>query len=78
MGSSPCSPTSWRRCGKTATRTWQVLQNAGAQVAREDMALEPAYFTMLPGNAEKRPRPGTISTWNYASLAGMHAFPAGA
>jgi type IV secretion system protein VirB4 len=63
---------------QTATRTWQVLQNAGAQVAREDMALEPAYFTMLPGNAEKRPRPGTISTWNYAALAGMHAFPAGA
>jgi type IV secretion system protein VirB4 len=54
-----------------------ILQNAGAQVAREDTALQAAYFTMLPANDQLRPRPGTISTWNYAALAGMHAFPAG-
>ena len=60
-----------------ANDAWHILQNAGAQVAREDSALQSAYFSMLPGNTEMRPRPGTISTWNYASLAGMHAFPAG-
>jgi type IV secretion system protein VirB4 len=61
-----------------ADEAWLILQNSGAQVAREDAALQAAYFTMLPGNDQLRPRPGTISTWNYASLAGMHAYPAGA
>jgi type IV secretion system protein VirB4 len=56
---------------------WHILQKAGAQVAREDDALEAAYFSMLPGNSHLRPRPGAVSTWNYASLAAMHAYPAG-
>ena len=60
-----------------ANDAWHILQKAGAQVAREDAALHAAYFSMLPENTELRPRPATISTWNYASLAGMHAFPAG-
>lgn len=60
-----------------ANEAWHLLQEAGAQVAREDSALEAAYFSMLPGNSRLRPRPGVISSWNYASLAAMHAFPAG-
>lgn len=62
---------------EVANAAWHIMQNAGAQVAREDDALEAAYFSMLPGNSHLRPRPGAISTWNYASLASMHAFPAG-
>lgn len=62
---------------EVANSAWHILQNAGAQVAREDDALEAAYFSMLPGNSHLRPRPGAISTWNYASMAAMHAFPAG-
>lgn len=60
-----------------ATQAWNTLQAAGAQVAREDAALKSAYFFMLPGNLHLRPRPGVITSWNFASLAGMHAFPAG-
>jgi type IV secretion system protein VirB4 len=60
-----------------ANSAWHVLQDAGAQVAREDDALEAAYFSMLPGNLRYRPRPGVVSTRNYASLASMHAYPAG-
>jgi type IV secretion system protein VirB4 len=63
---------------RVANATFDLLQNTGMQVAREDKALEGAYFTMLPDNGDLRPRPGTISTWNYASMAGMHAYPAGA
>lgn len=60
-----------------ATKAWHTLQDAGSQVAREDSALEAAYMTMLPGNGRFRPRPGVISSWNYASLASMHAYPSG-
>lgn len=60
-----------------ANEAWHLLQDAGAQVAREDLGLEGAYFSMLPGNSRFRPRPGMISSWNYASLAAMHAYPAG-
>jgi type IV secretion system protein VirB4 len=60
-----------------AKDAWRTLQRAGFQVAREDRALQAAWLSMLPGNAYLRPRPGVVSTFNYASLAGMHAFPAG-
>jgi type IV secretion system protein VirB4 len=60
-----------------AKDAWNALQATGAQVAREDWALHAAYFSMLPGNLHLRPRPGVVSSWNYASMAGMHAFPAG-
>lgn len=63
--------------GATANDAWHVLQNSGAQVARENEALEAAYFSMLPGNAQYQPRPGAATSWNYASLAAMHAYPAG-
>lgn len=60
-----------------ANQSYELIQGTGAQVAREDKALEGAYFSMLPDLAEFRPRPATISTWNYASMAAMHAYPAG-
>lgn len=54
-----------------------LLSNAGFQVARDDIALEGAYASMLPGNADLRPRSGATTTFNFASLAAMHAFPPG-
>jgi type IV secretion system protein VirB4 len=62
---------------QVANDAWHTLQNAGCQVAREDIAMEGAYFAMLPGNGHLRPRPGAVTSWNYAALAGMHAFSAG-
>jgi type IV secretion system protein VirB4 len=62
---------------RIANEAWHALQDAGCQVAREDDALEAAYFSMLPGNGHLRPRPGAVTTFNYAAMAGMHAFPAG-
>ena len=60
-----------------ANTAWHTLQDAGAQVAREDDALEAAYYSMLL-NTNLRPRPGAATSYNFASLAGMHSFPAGA
>ncbi len=62
---------------KVATNAWKVLAGSGAQVAREDAALESAYFSMLPDNRHLIPRPGTATSWNWASLNSMHSFPAG-
>lgn len=67
-----------RSLTQVSNDAWHILQNAGAQVAREDKALEAAYFSMLPGNTRLRPRPGVVSTRNFVSLAPMHGYPAGA
>ena len=53
------------------------LANAGAAVAQESRAMEAAYFAQLPGNFSWRPRPGVISSRNFAHLAGFDAFPRG-
>jgi type IV secretion system protein VirB4 len=60
-----------------ATAAWSSLANAGATVAREGQALEAALFSLVPGNARLRPRPGYISSINMAALAPLHAFPTG-
>lgn len=62
---------------ETANAAWHTLQNTGLHAAREDLALEAAYLSMMPGNGRYRPRPWVVSTSNFASLAGMHAFPSG-
>ncbi|MEA9776962.1 VirB4 family type IV secretion/conjugal transfer ATPase [Xanthomonas campestris pv. raphani] len=46
-------------------------------VAREDLALEAAYWAQLPGNFKDRPRPAPITTRNFAGLVAMHNYPQG-
>lgn len=61
-----------------AARARRDLAESGAVVAREDLALEAAYWAQLPGNLRLRTRPGAISSRNFAAMASLHNYPAGA
>ena len=54
------------------------LAESGAVVVREDLGLEAAYWAQLPGNMHLRTRPGAISSRNFAAMASLHNYPAGA
>ena len=60
-----------------ATAAWRDLADSGAVAARETLGLEAAYFSLVPGNARLRVRPGVISSRNFAALAPLHGFPEG-
>ena len=46
-------------------------------VAREDLALEAAFWAQLPGNFPLRPRKAPITSRNFAAMSGFHNHPAG-
>jgi type IV secretion system protein VirB4 len=46
-------------------------------VAREDLALESAFWAQLPGNFSHRPRKAPITSRNFAALSAFHNFPTG-
>jgi type IV secretion system protein VirB4 len=54
-----------------------LLSDAGLTVAREDLALEAAYWAQLPGAFSWRPRKAVISSRNFAAMAAFHAYPGG-
>jgi len=54
-----------------------LLSDAGLTVAREDLALEAAYWAQLPGAFSWRPRKAVISSRNFAAMAPFHAYPGG-
>jgi type IV secretion system protein VirB4 len=54
-----------------------LLADAGMTVAREDLALEAAYWAQLPGNFAYRPRKAPITSRNVAAMANFHNFPVG-
>ncbi|MDP9014448.1 MAG: VirB4 family type IV secretion/conjugal transfer ATPase [Pseudomonadota bacterium] len=54
-----------------------VLADTGMLVAREDMALEAAFWAQLPGNFPVRPRKSPITSRNLAAMAPFHNFPSG-
>jgi type IV secretion system protein VirB4 len=56
-------------------RTW--CGETGMVVAREDLALEAAFWAQLPGNFAFRPRKAPITSRNFAGLAPLHNFPVG-
>ncbi|MBP2300910.1 VirB4 family type IV secretion/conjugal transfer ATPase [Azospirillum picis] len=64
--------------GEVAARARRDLADSGAVVAREDLALEAAYWAQLPGNMRLRPRPGAVSSRNLAAMASLHNYPTGA
>src|SRR6185503_6796981 len=53
------------------------LADTGMTVAREDLALEAAFWAQLPGNFPMRPRKAPITSRNFAAMAAFHNFPAG-
>lgn len=54
-----------------------ILADTGMTVAREDLALEAAFWAQLPGNFSLRPRKAPITSRNFAALAPFHTFPSG-
>ena len=54
-----------------------LLADTGMLVAREDLALEAAFWAQLPGNAALRPRKAPITSRNFAAMAPFHNFPCG-
>ena len=54
-----------------------LLADSGMTVAREDLALEPAFSAQLPGNFPLRPRKAPITSRNFAAMVPFHNYPAG-
>jgi len=53
------------------------LADTGMIVAREDLALEAAFWAQLPGHFPMRPRKAPITSRNFAALAPFHNYPMG-
>lgn len=54
-----------------------ALADSGCVVAREDLALEAAFWSQLPGNFKYRPRPAPITSYNFVGMSAFHNFPTG-
>jgi type IV secretion system protein VirB4 len=54
-----------------------LLAESGLVTAREDLALEAAFWAQFPGNFARRVRPAAITSRNFAGLAPFHTYPAG-
>ncbi|MBV9696014.1 MAG: VirB4 family type IV secretion/conjugal transfer ATPase, partial [Gammaproteobacteria bacterium] len=54
-----------------------LLGDTGLTVAREDLALEAAFWAQLPGNFALRPRKAPISSRNFSAMVPFHNFPTG-
>ncbi|MEP6886680.1 MAG: VirB4 family type IV secretion/conjugal transfer ATPase, partial [Gammaproteobacteria bacterium] len=54
-----------------------LLADTGMLVAREDLALEAAFWAQLPGNFPIRPRKAPITSRNFAAMAPFHNYPMG-
>jgi type IV secretion system protein VirB4 len=70
-------PEALSRLEQSVANARAVLGDAGIVVAREDFALEAAFWGQLPGNFIARPRRAPITSRNFAGLAALHNFPAG-
>ena len=53
------------------------LADTGMLVAREDLALEAAFWAQLPGNFPLRPRKAPITSRNFAAMSPFHNHPLG-
>ena len=54
-----------------------LLGDTGMTVAREDLALEAAFWAQLPGNFAMRPRKAPITSRNFAAMMPFHNYPTG-
>ncbi len=55
----------------------RMLADANLTVAREDLALEAAFWAQLPGYFVRRLRKSPITSRNFAAMAPFHNFPIG-
>jgi type IV secretion system protein VirB4 len=54
-----------------------MLADTGMTVAREDLALEAAFWAQLPGNFGDRPRKAPITSRNFSAMVNCHNYPCG-
>lgn len=54
-----------------------TLADSGMTVAREDLALEAAFWAQLPACFGWRPRKSVITSRNFAAMAPFHNYPSG-
>src|SRR5207244_8602202 len=54
-----------------------LLADTGMIVAREDLALEAAFWAQLPGHFSMRSRKAPITSRNFAAMVPFHNFPVG-
>jgi len=54
-----------------------LLADTGMLVAREDLAMEAAFWAQLPGNFRMRPRKAAITSRNFVAMAPLHNYPTG-
>ncbi len=54
-----------------------LLADTGMTVAREDLALEAAFWAQLPGNFPMRPRKAAITSRNFCAMVPFHNHPSG-
>ena len=71
------SPSPGRALNDAVAEARAVLSDAGIVVAREDWAMEAAFWAQLPGNFGYRPRLAPISSRNFAAMSPFHNFPSG-
>ena len=58
-------------------RARAMLADTGVTTAREDLALEAAFWAQLPGASAMRPRKAPVTSRNLCAMAPFHNFPAG-
>ncbi len=66
-----------RRLNDRVALARSLLADTGMLVAREDLALEAAFWAQLPGNFPYRPRKSPITSRNFAAMAPFHNYPGG-
>jgi type IV secretion system protein VirB4 len=66
-----------RRLADNLSSARALLADSGLVTAREDLALEAAFWAQFPGNFSRRVRPAAITSRNFAALAPFHTHPAG-
>ncbi|MDM0022688.1 VirB4 family type IV secretion/conjugal transfer ATPase [Variovorax saccharolyticus] len=66
-----------KQLNDNVARARYLLGDTGMVVAREDLALEAAFWAQLPGNFAYRPRKAPITSRNFAGMSPFHNFPTG-
>ncbi len=72
-------PDSWRlrALNDHVALARSILGDTGMTVAREDLAIEAAFWAQLPGNFAMRPRKAPLTSRNFAAMAPFHNYPLG-
>ncbi|MDQ0044318.1 VirB4 family type IV secretion/conjugal transfer ATPase [Variovorax boronicumulans] len=70
-------PPRLKQLNDNVARARYLLGDTGMVVAREDLALEAAFWAQLPGNFGYRSRKAPVTSRNFAAMSPFHNFPTG-